>query len=171
MSFATLTLFLRVMMTVLELRWMFRSLPHWVAGAYLPRRRIRQRHSGTALPSPCGFNIRVNWCIDNSSALGDTVEPLRRRTHPLARLPDPFLVHCCTAMPPFHAAALLDATPYLSHPPPPPAGPALFLYPTNDLFIPKMISLVPSGNRVKIGRQTNTRLLQGSEMDILIPRC
>ena len=47
------------------------------------------------------------------------------------------------------------------HPPPPPAGPALFLYPTNDSFIPKMISLAPSGNRVKIGRQTNTKTVPG----------
>ncbi|KAF8315405.1 hypothetical protein DL93DRAFT_2196684 [Clavulina sp. PMI_390] len=47
------------------------------------------------------------------------------------------------------------------HAPQPPQGPALFLYPTNDSFVPKMISLTPSGNRVKIGRQTNTKTVPG----------
>lgn len=47
------------------------------------------------------------------------------------------------------------------HAPPPPTGPALFLYPTNDSFVPKMISLTPTGNRVKIGRQTNTKTVPG----------
>jgi hypothetical protein len=42
-----------------------------------------------------------------------------------------------------------------------PQGPALFLYPNNDSFVPKMISLVPSGNRVKIGRQTNAKTMPG----------
>lgn len=47
------------------------------------------------------------------------------------------------------------------HAPPHPGGPALFLYPTNDSFVPKMISLAPSGNRIKIGRQTNTKTVPG----------
>lgn len=34
--------------------------------------------------------------------------------------------------------------------------PALYLYPLNDSFIPKHISLV-NGQRVKIGRQTNAK--------------
>ncbi|KAJ7204574.1 hypothetical protein C8J57DRAFT_1100759 [Mycena rebaudengoi] len=38
-----------------------------------------------------------------------------------------------------------------------PAFPALYLYPLNDSFIPKHISLTPSGQRIKIGRQTNAK--------------
>lgn len=34
--------------------------------------------------------------------------------------------------------------------------PALYLYPLNDSFVPKHISLV-NGQRVKIGRQTNAK--------------
>lgn len=48
-------------------------------------------------------------------------------------------------------------------PPPPfssphnqPAFPALYLYPLNDTFVPKHISLI-GGQRVKIGRQTNAK--------------
>ena len=48
-------------------------------------------------------------------------------------------------------------------PPPPfssphsqPAFPALYLYPLNDTFVPKHITLV-GGQRVKIGRQTNAK--------------
>ncbi|KAJ7336465.1 kinase-like domain-containing protein [Mycena albidolilacea] len=37
------------------------------------------------------------------------------------------------------------------------AFPALYLYPLNDSFIPKHISLNPPGQRVKIGRQTNLK--------------
>lgn len=43
----------------------------------------------------------------------------------------------------------------------PPQGPALVLYPNNDSFLPKTISLVPSGTRVKIGRQTNQKTVPG----------
>ncbi|KAJ7471762.1 hypothetical protein FB451DRAFT_1250862 [Mycena latifolia] len=39
--------------------------------------------------------------------------------------------------------------------------PALYLYPLNDSFIPKHISLTPSGQRVKIGRQTNAKTSPG----------
>ncbi|KAJ7076029.1 hypothetical protein B0H15DRAFT_741519, partial [Mycena belliarum] len=41
------------------------------------------------------------------------------------------------------------------------AYPALYLYPLNDSFIPKHISLTPSGQRVKIGRQTNAKTSPG----------
>ncbi|KAJ6602546.1 hypothetical protein DFH09DRAFT_1125089 [Mycena vulgaris] len=41
------------------------------------------------------------------------------------------------------------------------AFPALYLYPLNDSFIPKHISLTPSGQRVKIGRQTNAKTSPG----------
>ncbi|KAH7919818.1 hypothetical protein BV22DRAFT_1133559 [Leucogyrophana mollusca] len=37
-----------------------------------------------------------------------------------------------------------------------PAFPALYLYPLNDTFIPKHVTLI-DGQRVKIGRQTNTK--------------
>ncbi|KAJ7074466.1 hypothetical protein C8F01DRAFT_1100571 [Mycena amicta] len=37
------------------------------------------------------------------------------------------------------------------------ALPALYLYPLNDSFVPKHISLIPSGQRIKIGRQTNAK--------------
>lgn len=47
-------------------------------------------------------------------------------------------------MPPF--ASPLNSVPY----------PALYLYPLNDSFIPKHISLI-NGQRVKIGRQTNAK--------------
>ncbi|KAJ7208063.1 hypothetical protein GGX14DRAFT_455387 [Mycena pura] len=48
-----------------------------------------------------------------------------------------------------------------SSPQPTVALPALYLYPLNDSFIPKHISLVPSGQRVKIGRQTNAKTSPG----------
>ncbi|KAJ6589137.1 hypothetical protein B0H19DRAFT_1103020 [Mycena capillaripes] len=41
------------------------------------------------------------------------------------------------------------------------AFPALYLYPLNDSFIPKHISLHPPGQRVKIGRQTNAKTSPG----------
>jgi hypothetical protein len=41
-----------------------------------------------------------------------------------------------------------------------PPYPSLYLYPLNDTFIPKHISL-HSGQRVKIGRQTNTKTIPG----------
>lgn len=41
------------------------------------------------------------------------------------------------------------------------AFPALYLYPLNDSFIPKHISLNPTGQRVKIGRQTNAKTSPG----------
>ncbi|KAJ6510330.1 hypothetical protein C8R45DRAFT_963762 [Mycena sanguinolenta] len=41
------------------------------------------------------------------------------------------------------------------------AFPALYLYPLNDSFIPKHIFLTPSGQRVKIGRHTNTKTSPG----------
>ncbi|KAF7326400.1 Glycosyltransferase family 69 protein [Mycena venus] len=41
------------------------------------------------------------------------------------------------------------------------AFPALYLYPLNDSFIPKHISLNPPGQRVKIGRQTNAKTSPG----------
>lgn len=44
-----------------------------------------------------------------------------------------------------------------SHTPP---FPALYLYPLNDSFVPKHISLV-GGQRVKIGRQTNAKTVPG----------
>jgi hypothetical protein len=54
-------------------------------------------------------------------------------------------------------------------PPPPYAGqqaqqpfPALYLYPLNDSFVPKHISLV-AGQRVKIGRQTNPKTAPGEK--------
>jgi pSer/pThr/pTyr-binding forkhead associated (FHA) protein len=43
-----------------------------------------------------------------------------------------------------------------AHPP----YPSLYLYPLNDTFIPKHISL-HNGQRVKIGRQTNTKTIPG----------
>jgi hypothetical protein len=43
---------------------------------------------------------------------------------------------------------------------PPPACPALYLYPLNDTFIPKQIALA-GGVRVKIGRQTNAKTVPG----------
>ncbi|KAK7018571.1 glycosyltransferase family 69 protein [Favolaschia claudopus] len=42
-----------------------------------------------------------------------------------------------------------------------PAFPALYLYPLNESFIPKHISLTPPGQRVKIGRQTNAKTSPG----------
>ncbi|KAJ7902642.1 hypothetical protein B0H14DRAFT_2666979 [Mycena olivaceomarginata] len=39
--------------------------------------------------------------------------------------------------------------------------PALYLYPLNDSFVPKHISLNPPGQRVKIGRQTNAKTSPG----------
>ncbi|KAJ7625406.1 hypothetical protein B0H17DRAFT_907641, partial [Mycena rosella] len=41
------------------------------------------------------------------------------------------------------------------------AWPALYLYPLNDSFVPKHISLSPPGQRVKIGRQTNAKTSPG----------
>lgn len=41
-----------------------------------------------------------------------------------------------------------------------PVYPALYLYPLNDSFVPKHISLV-HGQRVKIGRQTNAKTAPG----------
>ncbi|KAJ7186717.1 hypothetical protein C8R46DRAFT_1057823 [Mycena filopes] len=41
------------------------------------------------------------------------------------------------------------------------AFPALYLYPLNDSFVPKHISLNPPGQRVKIGRQTNAKTSPG----------
>ncbi|KAJ7641378.1 hypothetical protein FB45DRAFT_900052 [Roridomyces roridus] len=41
------------------------------------------------------------------------------------------------------------------------AFPALYLYPLNDSFVPKHISLTPPGQRVKIGRQTNAKTSPG----------
>ncbi|KAJ7475237.1 hypothetical protein B0H11DRAFT_1728056 [Mycena galericulata] len=41
------------------------------------------------------------------------------------------------------------------------AYPALYLYPLNDSFVPKHISLTPPGQRVKIGRQTNAKTSPG----------
>ncbi|KAF7290536.1 Glycosyltransferase family 69 protein [Mycena indigotica] len=41
------------------------------------------------------------------------------------------------------------------------ALPALYLYPLNDSFVPKHISLIPSGQRIKIGRQTNAKSQPG----------
>ncbi|KAJ7743958.1 hypothetical protein DFH07DRAFT_835322 [Mycena maculata] len=41
------------------------------------------------------------------------------------------------------------------------AYPALYLYPLNDSFVPKHISLSPPGQRVKIGRQTNAKTSPG----------
>lgn len=41
-----------------------------------------------------------------------------------------------------------------------PSFPALYLYPLNDSFIPKHISLA-NGQRVKIGRQTNAKTVPG----------
>ncbi|KIY72964.1 SMAD/FHA domain-containing protein [Cylindrobasidium torrendii FP15055 ss-10] len=51
----------------------------------------------------------------------------------------------------------------LSQPSPSPASglPALYLYPLNDSFVPKHISLATSGTRVKIGRQTNAKTTPG----------
>ncbi|CEL62663.1 putative protein C3H7,13 OS=Schizosaccharomyces pombe (strain 972 / ATCC 24843) GN=SPBC3H7.13 PE=1 SV=1 [Rhizoctonia solani AG-1 IB] len=43
---------------------------------------------------------------------------------------------------------------------PPPACPALYLYPLNDTFVPKQIAL-GGGVRVKIGRQTNAKTVPG----------
>ncbi|CAE6478532.1 unnamed protein product [Rhizoctonia solani] len=43
---------------------------------------------------------------------------------------------------------------------PPPACPALYLYPLNDTFVPKQIALA-GGVRVKIGRQTNAKTVPG----------
>ena len=43
-----------------------------------------------------------------------------------------------------------------------PAYPALYLYPLNDSFVPKHIAL-PSGQRVKIGRQTNAKTQPGEK--------
>lgn len=40
--------------------------------------------------------------------------------------------------------------------------PALYLYPLNDSFIPKHISLL-AGQRVKIGRQTNPKTAPGEK--------
>ncbi|KAL5511144.1 hypothetical protein ACEPAH_4359 [Sanghuangporus vaninii] len=48
----------------------------------------------------------------------------------------------------------------IAHPSQPPQVPALYLYPLNDSFIPKQISLV-GGQRVKIGRQTNAKTVPG----------
>ncbi|KAF9444665.1 hypothetical protein P691DRAFT_325890 [Macrolepiota fuliginosa MF-IS2] len=47
-------------------------------------------------------------------------------------------------------------------PPPPQGFPALYLYPLNDSFVPKHISLV-AGQRVKIGRQTNPKTAPGEK--------
>ena len=41
-----------------------------------------------------------------------------------------------------------------------PPFPALFLYPLNDSFVPKHISL-QGGQHIKIGRQTNTKTVPG----------
>lgn len=41
-----------------------------------------------------------------------------------------------------------------------PPIPALYLYPLNETFVPKHISLV-GGQRVKIGRQTNAKTVPG----------
>ncbi|KAF7361238.1 FHA domain-containing protein [Mycena sanguinolenta] len=49
----------------------------------------------------------------------------------------------------------------LSDPQNNPVFPALCLHPLNDSFIPKHISLNPSGQRVKIGRQTNAKTSPG----------
>ena len=38
--------------------------------------------------------------------------------------------------------------------------PALYLYPLNDSFVPKHI-LLPQGQRIKIGRQTNAKTAPG----------
>ena len=46
--------------------------------------------------------------------------------------------------------------PFASSPVNPVAYPALYLYPLNDSFIPKHISLA-GGQRVKVGRQTNAK--------------
>ncbi|CAE6442915.1 unnamed protein product [Rhizoctonia solani] len=43
---------------------------------------------------------------------------------------------------------------------PPPACPALYLYPLNDTFVPKQIALA-GGVRMKIGRQTNAKTVPG----------
>ncbi|KAG9014928.1 hypothetical protein FRB90_005032 [Tulasnella sp. 427] len=42
-----------------------------------------------------------------------------------------------------------------------PFYPALYLYPLNDSFVPKQISLAPQNGRVKIGRQTNAKTVPG----------
>ncbi|KAG8940332.1 hypothetical protein FRC00_013058, partial [Tulasnella sp. 408] len=42
-----------------------------------------------------------------------------------------------------------------------PFYPSLYLYPLNDSFVPKQISLAPQHGRVKIGRQTNAKTVPG----------
>lgn len=42
-----------------------------------------------------------------------------------------------------------------------PFYPSLYLYPLNDSFVPKQISLAPQNGRVKIGRQTNAKTVPG----------
>lgn len=42
-----------------------------------------------------------------------------------------------------------------------PPYPALYLYPLNDSFVPKQISLAPGSGRVKVGRQTNAKTVPG----------
>ncbi|CAE7115937.1 unnamed protein product [Rhizoctonia solani] len=54
--------------------------------------------------------------------------------------------------------SLLSMAPYQMQPPP--ACPALYLYPLNDTFVPKQIAL-GGGVRVKIGRQTNAKTVPG----------
>ena len=67
----------------------------------------------------------------------------------------PLLLPSC----PLLTTASMMPAPF-STPPPPSAAPvplpALYLYPLNDSFVPKHISLV-NNQRVKIGRQTNAK--------------
>jgi hypothetical protein len=63
-----------------------------------------------------------------------------------------------------HPSAAIDVNPTSNHP----GGvssliyPSLHLYPLNDTFVPKQISLAPAGTRVKIGRQTNAKTVPNS---------
>jgi hypothetical protein len=74
-------------------------------------------------------------------------------------------ITCATAIhPPIPLIMLSKNDKYVLGRPtqPPPAGPALFLYPTNDSFIPKMISFAcPAVIESKICRQTNPKTVPG----------
>ena len=51
--------------------------------------------------------------------------------------------------------------PSMAAPLPPTAWPSIHLFPLNDTFLPKQISLAPLGSHIKIGRQTNAKTVPG----------
>ena len=79
--------------------------------------------------------VRLLTCGGASSFL-----PSRRSSPTRPRMPSP----APTPFPPAH----------------PSSYPALYLFPLNDSFVPKHISLA-NGQRVKIGRQTNAKTVPG----------